>query len=435
LTIENVASGNYKFEFTEYESFPSDINIYLKDNFIDSVYNIREGSYNFSVTSAPSSFGASRFQIQLGSIVLNHTLNVTAADVCEGNDVRITIESPQAGVSYTALLDSLTTPAEQHDGLTSIFISRNQLKSDTNKIIVRSSAPYCSSVVEKEILVNVKPLITPMGESTSACGEHSIALVASGGLPNGSYNWYEDETSIIPIEGQHVAIFQAPLLKKTKTYYVSAINSLGCEGERVAVKAIIIYLDEATITTANGLLQSSYPTGNQWLFNGEIMNGETGVSIKPKQSGLYKTVVTLQGCVTAGEIQFTAAPVVPQPNEEPVSEEEQEEKEEEEEITDPEETYETPAPETPIAETPLYDIVITPNPVFDLAIIEISNSFRDVSKVMVFNSNGQFIRNIVIEKTGNKSQGTIDLSGHSAGIYHVQIFTSNGVHKRKLTKR
>ena len=58
----------------------------------------------------------------------------------------------------------------------------------------------------------------------------SVTLVSSGAPENATYNWYEDLTAQTPIEGQHSATFETPSLKKSKTYFVSIVNSLGCEG-------------------------------------------------------------------------------------------------------------------------------------------------------------------------------------------------------------
>ena len=86
LSVNDVAAGTYTFDFTEYQSFPDGISITLSDNFLDKTHNIRNGSYNFSVTSALASYGTERFKISFSSLALNPTLNVSAADVCDGED-------------------------------------------------------------------------------------------------------------------------------------------------------------------------------------------------------------------------------------------------------------------------------------------------------------------------------------------------------------
>ena len=70
-----------------------------------------------------------------------------------------------------------------------------------------------------------------------------------------------------PIAGQQSGEFITPVLTKTKTYYVAAVNSLGCESERVAVKAVVSYPNEVSLTLIDNLtLKSSHETGNQWYL-------------------------------------------------------------------------------------------------------------------------------------------------------------------------
>jgi hypothetical protein len=51
------------------------------------------------------------------------------------------------------------------------------------------------------------------------------------------------------------------------------------------------------VVTANGdLLTSSAPEGNQWYFEGVIIQGATGQNYQATQSGWYWAVVNLNGC-------------------------------------------------------------------------------------------------------------------------------------------
>lgn len=431
IAVDNVTPGNYKLDFTEYESFPDDIHIFLKDNFLNSTFNIRNGSYNFSITSAAASFGSSRFEIQFGSIALPAELSVISAAVCEGNDALITIENIQSGISYAAVVDSILIPALHQDGLTTIAIPKSHLVAGENQIKVTASVAYCNTVVEKTVLLNVQPLLTPLATSSVSCGENSVTLTASGAPETGSYNWYEEQTSAYPIESQHSSVFQTPLLKKTKTYYVSAINSLGCEGERIAVKAAIVNLEQVTITKTPQRLSSNYQDGNQWYFNGEKIEGATGAMIEPATSGTYKTEVTQGECTTSTEIEFTVTPQITPPAEKG----EAGEGESEEQTGQAEETPEKPATPEVLEESFEGSITVFPNPVLEIALLEIPNSVKSVSKVTVISSTGQIIGLVALGKTGEKQTGSIDLKEYPSGIYFIQIFCADGIHQRKLVKR
>ncbi len=420
LTIENVMPGNYKFDFSEYESFPDAITITLSDRFLNSTYNIRSGSYNFSITSALASYGSERFKISFSSPQLNTTLNLSAADVCEGGDATITVDNAQLGVVYAAILNGTSIPAISQGIATIITIPKGNLQPGENRVNVRSSVGYCNTFVEKEVVFNIQPLLVPVVEAAMNCGEGSVTFKASGAPENGSYNWYEEQTSDVAIESQHAAIFETPPLKKSKTYYVSTLNSLGCEGERIPVKATIVNLEQAVISATATILTSNYQSGNQWYFNGEKIEGATGKSIEPSQSGNYKTEVTVQGCTSSAEIEFVFPVVTPTP---PV-----------EEVVIPP----TPEEEIPveIEKVSFYNIIsISPNPFRETALLEISDTFKNVSKVRVISSSGQIIGFVELTQADGKKTGFIQLGDHPAGVYLVQIFSTTGVYERKVIKQ
>ena len=49
----------------------------------------------------------------------------------------------------------------------------------------------------------------------------------------------------------------------------------------------------------NYLLTSSAPAGNQWYFNGTMIDGATGQTYQAEEEGFYWTIVTLNGCTSA----------------------------------------------------------------------------------------------------------------------------------------
>jgi hypothetical protein len=46
------------------------------------------------------------------------------------------------------------------------------------------------------------------------------------------------------------------------------------------------------------MLHSSAPEGNQWYFNGTLIEGATGQDYQAEEEGSYWTIVTLEGCVS-----------------------------------------------------------------------------------------------------------------------------------------
>jgi hypothetical protein len=171
-------------------------------------------------------------------------------------------------------------------------------------------------------------------------------------------------------------------------------------------------------------LTSNYPNGNQWFFNGEKIEGATSQTIQPQQSGIYAVEVSAHGCATSSQVEFTI----------PVKEEEVTPAPGEEEMPKPEEENELPAP--PVEEVSFYNIIsISPNPFSGTAMIQVSNSFKNVTKVRVMNAVGQVLQYVTLEQTEGKKIGYIRLENHPSGVYLVQIFSTTGIHERKIIKK
>jgi hypothetical protein len=84
-------------------------------------------------------------------------------------------------------------------------------------------------------------------------------------------------------------------------YYLYDIHvkSTGCPS---AVRQAVV-VSKPIISQNGKVLNSSFTTGNQWLLNGEAIDGATGASYSPLQSGSYQVAVTLDnGCVVTSDI-------------------------------------------------------------------------------------------------------------------------------------
>jgi hypothetical protein len=134
-------------------------------------------------------------------------------------------------------------------------------------------------------------------ENATICKQGNATFTASGNYENGSYNWYESIEATTPLSSG--MSFVTPDLSSTKTYYVSAVSVLGCEGERTPILAEVMQYDNAVITvTEKNVLSSNSATGNQWYFNNEIVEGATGQTFSVTQSGMYTVDISYSGCVT-----------------------------------------------------------------------------------------------------------------------------------------
>ena len=79
------------------------------------------------------------------------------------------------------------------------------------------------------------------------------------------------------------------------------MNSAGCEGERVEVKAIVLALTPAAIDVSGNILTSNYESGNQWYLDGNTIDGATGKTIEASASGVYTVAVNTGTCTTISD--------------------------------------------------------------------------------------------------------------------------------------
>jgi hypothetical protein len=267
-----------------------------------------------------------------------------------------------------------------------------------NNVLVFGNVSGCTPVpmtqtlqITKDNIYNVQNVI-----NGSSCKEGAVTLMATGAPSEGKYNWYEAMDAIQPIFGQETGTFVTPHLLKTKTYYVAAVNAIGCEGARKAIMAEVVNYDEVSINVVDNSLVSTYATGNQWYKDGEPITGATSQSFKPVESGVYKVVVSLGQCTSSSERSFT--------------------------ITGLEEEYWEGR------------IVVFPNPVESELTIEINDPA--LGTPVMLDMMGRKIGEIVLHQDGKKISGKFDFRSHPGGVYLLQVSDRNGkVYSKRITKK
>jgi hypothetical protein len=232
----------------------------------------------------------------------------------------------------------------------------------------------------------------------SSCGESQVTLEASGAPANGSYNWYEEESSSTPIDGQHGSSFVTPTLTKSLTYYVAAVNSLGCEGARVAVRAdVTAAIVPVTITGAEtGQFESSYAEGNQWYLDGEIIEGATNQTLEATESGTYTVEVGVNGCVVAATVDFL--------------------------ITGIDEF------------NPGRLLNAYMNPFVDVLKIRIATP-KKVEQMSIYDNLGAKVGDMALKNDGTGTEGIIDMTGSASGMYFVKTLVEDRVYTLKVIKK
>ncbi|MEX1240467.1 MAG: T9SS type A sorting domain-containing protein [Cyclobacteriaceae bacterium] len=400
LNISDVAQGAYQLEFSEFESFSNDVQISVYDAFTDTRLDTRTvTSYAFEVTADSSSFGAGRISV---SFFYNNPVEALAdfpLEVCKGGEALINIQNSETYVTYSIYRDgvAITEAVYGNGGSLQIPLDGSLLSSGDNEFLLRYSPEGCQSMVSSK-QIKIKSLDLPDLTTTdgSSCGNGNVSLTASGG-EEGNYRWYETETDSVSITGASSGTYTTPVLNKSKTYYVSAINALGCEGARKPVVAVIHQYNEVTISLEAGqnMLTSSYETGNQWYFNGEAIPGATAKTVEANQTGLYEVEVKIDGCNSRAGREMIILGLE----------------------NDPGKGY-----------------GFFPNPVQDKLTIEL-NKTDVATQGTVFTSSGQPLGVIEFKAESQKLKGEYNFAEHAAGMYLIRILQGNKIINYKVIKK
>lgn len=400
LDISDVAEGSYVIEFSEFESFSDDVKISFYDVFTDTRLNVQDkNSYSFDVTADPASFGAGRFSVSFSYKTPVEALLDVPAEVCPDREAVVNIQNSETYLTYSVYRDgvAITEAVYGNGGSLQIPLDGSLLSSGDNDFVLRYSPEGCQSMVSsKQIKIRLLDLPNLTTTDGSSCGSGAVSLTASGGA-EANYRWYETETDNIAIAGASAGTYSTPVLNKSKTYYVSAVNALGCEGARKPVVAVIHQYDEVTISLDAGQnrLTSNYETGNQWYFNGQAIPGATGKTVEANETGLYEVEVKIGGCASRAGREMIILGVE----------------------NDPAKGY-----------------GFFPNPVKDKLTIELTKT--DVpTKGMVYTSSGQPLGVIAFKPSAQKLQGEFNFADHAAGVYLIKILQGNKIINYKVIKK
>lgn len=421
LNIDGAATGSYTFDFSEWESFHGAVGITLTDNFIDSVFNVGAGGrYDFAVTASPASYGAARFQINFNTASTDSTFALTAPDVCEGASAAIELKNTQSTSRYQASLNglSLGNALSGNNNNLQIDIPAEILNTGDNKITMRSYVEQCETFIEKSSTFNVVKKTDPLVTAAKRCDAGAVTLTATGAGVNESYNWYESESSQLPLN-EHTGLLETPVLDKSKTYYAAIQNSLGCEGVRKPVKATIEHLTPATITPSGESLISNYRDFNRWYYQDETSPFSTNDFISPEKTGRYRLEVTVDGCQTSAQYEFTKSnPIIASTNTVNNTA-----------TTQGEETITTLEEEVPLA------IQLSPNPTSGEILLELRGAVDDIREIRLISSIGQLFWSNKLDADSLLRPVKLQLHSYPAGVYIMQIIGDHQVFERKIIKQ
>jgi hypothetical protein len=137
----------------------------------------------------------------------------------------------------------------------------------------------------------VEATITTLPNPDTICKDENLTLTVNA-VFNSSYKWYKN--------GIQINIYGntwQPL--SSGAYYATVtINDSQCKDtSNIFLLTVDSVLPQPAISLVNDSLLSSYPEGNQWFYNGQIIPGETNQYYIPTQGGYYWINVTdSNGC-------------------------------------------------------------------------------------------------------------------------------------------
>ncbi len=302
IVTSNLTPGNYELTFEKLETFINNEEFILIDHFTQAEVDINSDTqYNFTVADADGPSGTGRFAliIQKPELQVDKTFVSSQSVLCESELLpSITLENAQAGVKYTLWVNNVESSIEVIGRGQDLDIDLADVEFDfgINTFQLKASFGNCT-VYTLNNSVTIEYLRLPQTESTvddvKICTNERAYIEVNPTESGLLFKWYIDELSDQPIYESMNNVYATPELNVTTTYFYSVVNSNGCESsERQAVNVIVEDLDKPTISTEKGVLVSSSDEGNQWYFNGNIIEGEIGQSISVTQVGNYSVSVS-----------------------------------------------------------------------------------------------------------------------------------------------
>ncbi|HTE33052.1 MAG TPA: T9SS type A sorting domain-containing protein, partial [Chryseolinea sp.] len=398
LDIDGAVLGNYTFDLTGLETFDADLKLFLHDKGADKRLELASTpTYTFSVSDVSTL--KNRFEIVLERPTVELGIPVAGESICEGNTATfVTLENTQAHVKYSASWNGTTISAEVegNGGKLTIPINVDVFPQGENEINILAKMLSCEPLLltNKAKLTIVKKGLINSVEDGASCSEGTVNLRAIGSDAT-LYNWYETEGDASPIADQHANEFTTPVLSKSKTYYVAAVNSLGCESERVPVKATITNLDLPSITAVGNTLSSSFPDGNQWYVDGLIIENATSQTLEVTASGVYTVVATKDHCSVTSEGREMVV--------------------------------------TGIAEFQSKYIHVYPNPTTEKVTIEVRSTDPAIEARLI-HASGKELGSIILTGSDDIKSGEFTMTSLPDGVYLIRINEGHHVFTKKISK-
>lgn len=150
-------------------------------------------------------------------------------------------------------------------------------------------------------VTSVTPSLLLSGNS-EVCAGSTASYIAAGTNTGSSpvYSWSVNGTPA----GINAATFSSAALANNSVITCQVTSNAACaQPATVTSNSITLVVKpvppKPIITAVFGLLTSSNPTGNQWMFNGSDIPGATNVTYNAIRDGKYSVRTTVNGCTSA----------------------------------------------------------------------------------------------------------------------------------------
>jgi len=395
LRISDVDPGTYALSFAGFSTFEN-TSIVLVDLYAGTTTTISEGTaYAFDVTADSASFGASRFQVYFNKGETIRAVTASEDLICASEALNITVENPQAGLTYfVTLADGSIVSAKVEAETSSSLVIPVNLVNGHYTININAEQPGCSAIpVAKldDINIIAVPQVDEI-QSNSSCGVGQVTFnVETVGEATG-FNWYA-ESGELPVAQTQEGEWTTPSLDQSMVYFVAPVNAMGCEGQRQEIRAEVKPLPVITIANSGSHLHASGGAYQYiWYLDGEEIAGNVS-SIEITEPGEYSVSATANGCTAAlsAKVSF-------------------------EELGD-------------------QRIQLSPNPATSFAKLKVYSSAPELS-IKVLSSTGRHVFSLTPEKTAeNLFEANIDVSSFPGGYYILMVSEEGVIHHRRFIKQ
>ncbi|SMG41898.1 Por secretion system C-terminal sorting domain-containing protein [Marivirga sericea] len=335
-------------------------------------------------------------KVLVDSLDMSIELFSSASDVCVNDEYSIVgLSGSQLGVTYSVLVKGEILAEELGTGTNISFqVANSELSNGENVIRVKAQSTICSSMeFDDSLVINLNsPPVLETVEPMNICAGEPAWIVVDNKQEDLIYRWYLSETAQNPIYESDTSAYETEILYDTTTYFYSAVNSSGCESvERKAVIVNVDGIDKPFITSKDGLLESSSQSGNQWYFNEDPIEGETGSTLLASAMGAYSVSVTNGFCEVFSDV------------------------------------YEYQISSN--AEQESFSLMIYPNPASTEINIALSQLLDESVNIKIVDLTGREVHSSTLQE--GKSEYSLNIDDLASGTYTIQIIH----HKRTFAKR